>query len=185
MAERCINVAQIFREIQAIGYGGSYDAVAYHIRCLRRGLSPPAAKGVGRPKGTRHDSKETARLLMLEAKDPATLSPEQGQYLKELRSRSPELAAAQQMAGRFAEMVRGREQERFAEWLEEAASCDLPEMRAFASGVCQDEAAVRAAIREPWSNGQVEGQVNRLKTLKRQMYGRANFDLLRARVLAS
>jgi transposase len=185
LAERCINMAQIFRELQAMGYGGSYDAVAYHIRCLRRGLSPPAAKADGRPRGTRYDSQETARLLMLEAKDPAALDPEQGRYLKELRALNPELAAAQEMAGGFAEMVREGEQERFEEWLEEAARCDLPEMRAFASGVRQDEEAVRAAIREPWSNGQVEGHVNRLKMLKRQMFGRAKFDLLRRRVLGA
>jgi transposase len=55
-------------------------------------------------------------------------------------------------------------------------------MRQFAEGLCQDLAAVRNAVTSPWSNGQTEGQVNRLKMLKRQMYGRANFDLLRARV---
>jgi transposase len=56
-------------------------------------------------------------------------------------------------------------------------------MNGFAQGIRQDEAAVAAAMSEPWSNGPVEGQVNRLKTIKRQMYGRAGFQLLRARVL--
>ena len=77
------------------------------------------------------------------------------------------------------------EEDGLAGWLREAIEDGSPEIRAFARGVLQDGAAVRAAIREPWSNGQVEGQVNRLKTLKRQMYGRANFDLLRKRVLGA
>jgi transposase len=56
-------------------------------------------------------------------------------------------------------------------------------LRGFATGIINDVAAVRAALSQPWSNGPVEGQVNRLKMLKRQMYGRAKFDLLRSRVL--
>ena len=65
-------------------------------------------------------------------------------------------------------------------WLEATAAAELG---GFVTGLRQDEAAVRAAIAEPWSNGQVEGQVNRLKLIKRSMYGRAKFDLLRQRVL--
>jgi transposase len=68
-------------------------------------------------------------------------------------------------------------------WLREAHRSDLSEIRTFAKGVCQDEAAVRAAISLPWSSGLVEGHANRLKLVERQMYGRANFDLLRRRAL--
>ncbi|HEY3268695.1 MAG TPA: transposase [Armatimonadota bacterium] len=64
-----------------------------------------------------------------------------------------------------------------------AAACGVAEMRRFAKGLEQDRAAVEAAMALPWSNGPVEGAVQRLKTIKRQMYGRANFDLLRRRVL--
>lgn len=122
---------------------------------------------------------------MLEARAPKSLDPEQLRCLEELRASSPELATAQEMEGRFAGLVREGEQGGLAGWLREAVEGGIPEMRAFARGILQDEAAVRAAIREPWSNGQVEGQVNRLKMLKRQMYGRANFDLLRRRVLGA
>jgi transposase len=62
-------------------------------------------------------------------------------------------------------------------------AAEQSELRSFATGIRRDEEAVRAAISSPWSNGQVEGQVNRLKVVKRTMYGRAKFDLLRARVL--
>jgi transposase len=61
----------------------------------------------------------------------------------------------------------------------------VPELRTFARGLRPDEPAVRAGIGLPWSNGPVEGRVNRLKVIKRSMYGRARFDLLRARVLAA
>lgn len=73
----------------------------------------------------------------------------------------------------------------FSTWLKEAHKSGLPEIRTFARDIHQDEAAVRTAIREPCSDGQVEGQVNRLKVLKRQMHGRANPDLLRRRVLGA
>ena len=71
----------------------------------------------------------------------------------------------------------------FAVWLERAAGCGVEALQTFAAGLCQDGAAVRAALALPWSSGQAEGQINWLKMLKRQIYGRAGFDLLRRRVL--
>ena len=68
-------------------------------------------------------------------------------------------------------------------WLERVSSSGIPALESFASGIHRDYLAVKAAYSLPWSNGQVEGQVNRLKFIKRQMFGRANFDLLRLRVL--
>lgn len=122
---------------------------------------------------------------MLEAKDPEALDPEQVRYLQRLHSSGPELTAAQDLAGRFARLVREGEKDDLTGWLREAGESDLSEIRTFARGIRQDEVAVRAAISTPWSNGQVEGHVNRLKMLKRQMYGRAEFDLLRRRVLGA
>lgn len=81
-------------------------------------------------------------------------------------------------------MVRDRKEDSWEDWLAQViAPGGVKELRAFAEGLKRDEAAVRAALRLKWSNGPVEGAVNRLKTIKRQMYGRANFDLLRQRVL--
>jgi len=68
-------------------------------------------------------------------------------------------------------------------WIEGAKRCEFGSVVRFAYGLQKDISAVNAAVDTSWSNGQVEGQVNRLKTLKRQMYGRAGFELLRARVL--
>ncbi len=187
--ERCINMSRLWREIKEMGYEGSYDAVADHLRCLRKGLAPPASAPVtneqadGRTKGSRHESQEAARLLMLETKTPEALRPEQCRWLDVLRRRCPELAVVQELAGRFAKIVREGQDDKLGAWLDEAEGSSLSEIRTFARGVRQDETAIRAAVALPWSTGQVEGQVNRLKLIKRSMYGRASFGLLRQRVL--
>ncbi|AMB43327.1 transposase [Methylobacterium sp. AMS5] len=80
----------------------------------------------------------------------------------------------------FADLLRKGDPAGLTPWLEAAGKTDLG---GFVTGRRQDEAAVRAAIVQPWSNGSVEGQVNPLKRIKRSMYGRAKFDLLRQRVL--
>ncbi len=79
--------------------------------------------------------------------------------------------------------MREGEEGELGSWLEEAEGSSVSEIRTFARGVRQDEAAIRAAVISPHNNGQVEGQVNRLKLIKRSMYGRASFGLLRQRVL--
>lgn len=82
-------------------------------------------------------------------------------------------------------MVKGRQESVLSGWVEDAIATGIRALVGFATGLLQDLTAVRNALRYPWSSGQTEGQVNRLKCLKRQMFGRANFDLLRKRVLAS
>jgi transposase len=80
-------------------------------------------------------------------------------------------------------MVRNRTGEQLAAWLEAVATSGLAELQSFVTGVYQDKDAVLAGLTLPWSQGQIEGQVTRLKLIKRQMYGRAKLDLLRQRVL--
>ena len=81
-------------------------------------------------------------------------------------------------------MIRERQSEALLPWLENATKSGMESLKQFAKGIKQDIAAVTNALLLPWSNGQTEGQVNRLKLIKRQMYGRASFALLRKRVLA-
>ena len=83
----------------------------------------------------------------------------------------------------FGRLVRQRDQGAFTAWLEAAATSSVPEFREVANGMRRDRAAIEAALTHEWSSGQVEGQVTRIKLLKRQMFGRAKFDLLRKRVL--
>jgi transposase len=95
----------------------------------------------------------------------------------------PGLKVVQELTLDFARMVRQRASEGLPAWLRAAARSGLKEFVGFARGISEDYEAVRKALSYEWSNGQLEGQVNRLKLIKREMYGRAKFDLLRARVL--
>ena len=107
---------------------------------------------------------------------------EQGR-LEAVRRISRDLSAALELADEFAAMARQTLNQPLSGWLDKAEHCSCSELRGFARSLRQDEAAVAAGLREQWSNGKVEGHVNRLKVIKRQMYGRAGFKLLRARVM--
>ena len=87
------------------------------------------------------------------------------------------------MAREFRELVREQQPETFDRWLEVAKGSGVAEIEGFAEGLIKDHEAVKAALTHEWSSGQTEGQFNRLKFIKRQMYGRANFELLKARFL--
>src|SRR4029453_4371663 len=98
---------------------------------------------------------------------------------------SEELAAALDLADGFADLIRKRSPETLGAWLARGEASLDPDLRRFAEGIRRDEACVQAAVTGRWSNGPVEGHVNRLKTIKRQMYGRAGFVLLRGRGLTA
>ena len=116
---------------------------------------------------------------------PERLNDEERVVVERLCQLFPDLKTVQELALDFAKMVRRRVRDQLPKWLRAAAQSRLKELVGFARGISEDYEAVRNALTYEWSNGQLEGQVNRLKLLKRQMYGRAKFDLLRARVLHS
>jgi len=101
-----------------------------------------------------------------------------------LEAASADIAAGTSLAQRFQDMLRQRDVDALEPWLQDAATSGIAEFKHFAASLRRDVAAVRAALSLPWSNGQLEAQVNRLKGIKRVGYGRAKFDLLRRRVLA-
>jgi transposase len=103
-------------------------------------------------------------------------------WIEEFRQRVPEVDRVAQLANQFMVLLRERRSEELSNWLAQATQSPLA---SFAAGLRRDLAAVQAAFSSPWSQGQVEGQINRLKMLKRQMYGCASFPLLRSRVLAA
>jgi transposase len=107
------------------------------------------------------------------------------EYLSELWEWNTELERAYELAQGFSRMLRERDPEMLDGWLKEASESDSPELCSFTEGLRGDYGAVRAALMERWSNGQVEGQINRLKLLKRQMYGRAKLDLLKRRTVGA
>jgi len=104
-------------------------------------------------------------------------------YREKVGQLSPKLALASTLSCQCVQMVRQRKGKDLPAWLHEAKTCSLEEFRRCAAGLAKEYDALAAALSQEWSNGQVEGQITRLKYLKRQMDGRANIDFLRLRVL--
>jgi Transposase len=103
--------------------------------------------------------------------------------IKDACTRCPDIAIITELAGGFTELVRQRRGAQLEDWMAKACAGPIAEIRGFASGLRKDFDAVKAGLTLAWSSGAVEGAVNRVKMVKRQMFGRANFDLLRKRIL--
>ncbi len=108
---------------------------------------------------------------------------ERERFVQALCKIEPVVGEVRSLVREFLGLMLRRSRRHFDRWFKRLSCCDAAEMRGFAQSLRADLPAVRAAFRLPWSNGQTEGHVNRLKLLKRQMYGRANIELLRLRVL--
>lgn len=178
----CTNVAQLFREIQAKGYPGSRSLLCQAVQPWR---GPPKPKP---PKKERKRARQmTKRLSMrwLCLKPPEKLKADEAVLVKKLLARDGALALGYDLLQRFRELLRDRNLASLECWLWDAAESDIPTYIALANGIKADWAAVEGAFKLPWSNGMLEGHVNRVKLIKRQGYGRAKFDLLRLRVLAA
>jgi len=115
---------------------------------------------------------------------PEDLKPEERPILEQVLAEDEGLATGYQLLQRFRELIAERDVPALTAWLVDAEASGLPSFVTLAHGLRTDSAAVEAALTSEWSNGPVEGHVHRVKLLKRQGYGRANFDLLRHRVLA-
>jgi transposase len=111
------------------------------------------------------------------------LKEEEQETLRQLRQVSPALEATYQLVEAFLHMVRQRTGEQLDAWLAKGEASHLEAFEPFVTGIQKDKDAVCAGLTLPWSNGPLEGHINRLKLIKRSMYGRAEFDLLRLRVL--
>jgi transposase len=177
------NAARLFEDLNSNGFNVSYHMVR---RQLARWRARTAHDGVTdgsvlAPRRPRFSPRRNVRLLL---KADTEVSDNERTLRERVEQQDSGLARTADLGRRFREMVTERKRDVWENWLDEAReSATLEEMRTFAKGLQEDQAAVRAALSQEWSNGQVEGQVNRLKTLKRQMFGRAKFDLLRRRSL--
>ena len=191
----CDNGMQLWREIREQGYGGSRALVSRWV-AQQRGVLPAAGTGAGVSKRRGRRPREQApppeprslsarRAAWLLVHRPEHLKEDEQGLLKQLTESCSDAAKAYALAQSFTQMVRERDEAALDGWFEAVEDSGLQELRSFAAGLRRDEAAVRAGLSLPWSQGQVEGQVNRLKLIKRSGYGRANFDLLRQRVLAA
>ena len=184
-AQGCHNATALWLELRARGFHGGYGSVAAYVapwrgeRYRHRGRDRQR-----RPPCPSADASPTPRrVCWLLLRPPDDLTAEEQAYLTRLYRACPEVAVAEALVEEFAGVLRTRDVDGLYAWLRLAEASGIPELQGLARGLWLDRGAVEAAVRLDWSNGQVEGQVNRLKTTKRAMYGRARFDLLRQRVL--
>src|SRR5882762_3481875 len=184
----CRTAIQLFRELQTQGYPGSYRRVTAYVSRLRQAQGlPPRCQGrrqtlpmVAKPTSQPLTPRRATWLVLRRA---AQRTAAETQQLTQLRTQSTAVAEAIDLAQDFAALVRQRQPGQLDPWLQRATSSTLDALRRFAKGLSDDYQAVKASVTLPWSTGPVEGHINRLNMLKRQMFGRAHLDLLGHRFL--
>jgi transposase len=180
-AEGCRNRSRLFREIRLLGYQHSARTVSLFLKRLNN--EQPSASTTGPPRQTTPRAPSARHVACLLVWRKERLPKEERNYLQRLCDQELTIARVYELAQEFVTMARERTGQQLDAWLTRATTSEIPELDRFARGLNDDRAAVEAGLSQEWSNGQTEGQVNKLKLLKRQMYGRASFDLLRRRVL--
>jgi transposase len=166
------NAAELWRHLRAEGFGGCSRVVTEWATRRRRSEQPDGG-AVGRVPPAR-----TIARVMLVGRD--RLARAEAVMVATVEAAVPALATARDLVERFHRMLRARTPNALPAWLTDASASMLA---AFGRGIAFDQAAVRAALTEPWSNGPTEGHITKLKLVRRQMYGRGKLDLLRARLL--
>lgn len=176
--EGCSDSVQLWEELREQGFTGGKSSVYRFTapwRKLRRGTPRSSVPPLPPPR----------RVLWWLLGDPEKLTAEQFAFTHRLREGCPVVRAAVDHVEEFRRIVRERRGEALEPWVRATQASGITELQTFCRGIREDWEAVVAGITQPWSNGPTEGHVNRLKLIKRQMYGRAGFGLLRARVLGA
>jgi transposase len=181
-AEGCHTATVLWREIQAQGFAYSLTNVQRFVAQLRQ--EGPSATRRRRTVLSRPHGPPPRQIASLVLRRPEQRSDDQRAYLRRLCAVDPAIATATELTEDFLVMLRRRQGERLPSWLDAAKTSGIDDLARFARKLRSDLPAVQAGLTLRQSNGQTEGQVNRLKLLKRQTYGRAKVDLLRKRVLA-
>ena len=181
------NIKALQQEIQAQGYSGQYSSVWNFIRQMTAQDAAPLESAPNEiaktPIVAVPSIFQTTKWLSGRIDD---LSQAQQTFLQQWLQDQPILQKVKTLADQFSTLLRkrdGAQAEKLSQWLADAQASGISKLQSFAKGISQDRIAVENAITLRWSNGQVEGQVNRLKLIKRLMYGRAKFDLIRIRVM--
>ena len=182
-AEGCRNGARLWRDLRDVGLKGGMRVVT-EWATRQRLAEPERQVGPVPASATQHSRPPVAyparRVARMLTADLEVLADPDRAFVELLLRLSPALAAVRDLAQRFGALVLAPATDALTPWLTDAENSEL---RGFAAGLRQDEQAVRRALTLPWSSGQVEAQVTRLKLIKRQGYGRAKLDLLRARLV--
>ena len=172
----------LWREIRLLGYPGAYQNVARFVAVLRK------QPGTGELAAPTSEGLTPRRAIGLALRRPQQRTSREAEAVAHVKTLHPELDRAVTLLESFAHLLRHRTDEqpleRLMQWESDATTAAIPELGGFVAKLVQDQSAVEATLTQPYSQGQTEGQITRLKLLKRTMYGRANFDLLRQRFLA-
>jgi transposase len=161
-------------EIRDQGYRGSARTLYRYLQPFRTTRTAPAPAAI--PPTIRH---VTGWIM----RNPENLDDQDEQRLTAILARCPELEATRRHVGAFAHMIRDLRGDLLLEWMDRVRGDNLPALNSFVTGQQRDQSAVTAGLALPWNNGPTEGTVNRIKAIKRSMFGRAKFDTLRKRIL--
>ncbi len=172
-----IQLMQLYREIKQRGYNGRRTSAFVHLQEYVN--KAPRFTAPMLPDVFYLPSKVS--FLLIRSKQQ--LSSREQKLVTGLCRKCPQIKTAYGLAIQFKRMMETKQGRGLQSWMEQAVTSGIAEVKSFAGGLKSDMEAVKNALIQPWSNGQVEGQINKLKTIKRQMYGRASFDLLRKRLL--
>lgn len=174
-AEGCHNATKLYEEIREKGYRGKRSMLARYVSRWRKPGNPTA------PEAPQRIAPKHAAILVTRPAD--RMSTEQQALFDRITNECPDVVTLRKISLAFREALTSQEGEKMQQWIDRTKRCEFGSLVRFAYGLQKDISAVTAAVETVWSTGQVEGQINRLKMIKRQMYGRAGFELLRARVL--
>lgn len=183
----CENAMQLWREIQSTGYSGSHRQVSKWMQLRRTKAAPTTPYKYRDAQFLAHANPQkalpsTKHLAWLLVRDTKCLKAEDRLILQHLQQ-DDDVRHVQILTQKFICMIKQQQPDLLDPWLKTCLDSSVTQVTYFAQGILHDYQAVRAALETSWSNGQTEGQVNRLKFIKRQMFGRAHFDLLRLRVI--
>ncbi len=173
--EGCRNASRLYQEIRQKGYSGKHAMVRRFVSGWRKTGKPTS------PEAQQRISPKHAAILVTRPADK--INDEQQQLLDRIEAQCPEVSDLRKISLGFRAALAGDDSNQLRGWVEGTKHSEFGPVVRFAYGLQKDISAVAAAVDTTWSTGQVERQINRLKMIKRQMYGRAGFELLRARVL--
>src|SRR5467141_4035086 len=184
----CSTAMRLFRDLRQRGYAGGYGVVAAYARRLRQAQGlPPGHRRTRQPLSAVAEPScqplTPRRATWLVLRRAARRTEADAQQLLQLHAQAAEVAEAIDLAQDFTTLVRQRQPAQLDPWLQRATASAVDAVRRFATGLYEDYEAVKAGVTLPWNSGPVEGHINRLKMLKRQMFGRARLDLLSRRFL--
>jgi transposase len=174
----CHNATRLFQEIRARGYRGSRQMVSHHVSSWR---ANPGSRSLSKKR--RLDRIAPKHAAILTCRPTERLSEQQRILFEQVAVNCPIIRSMRFLALDFREAIATQDTDGMLHWIRTATQSGIGPLVRFAYGLRRDFKAVIGAVETSWSNGQTEGQINRLKAIKRQMYGRAGFHLLRARVL--